>query len=181
MWSWRAKEGGGAGGKRLGRKVPILFLITTLFISFPTWFSTTTLFISFPIWLLITLTTLLIFPNWFSITTIFIFVHQFGCWYPHRTSFAQFCLFPPSIWYQSWQVQHDLCGDKRQGQHRGGTSNLAMNPILLSFTFCIRLIRRLSLSWWTECCKALASGVPAKHLPPMLRPPHRLWDLLSWG
>ena len=41
---------------------------------------------------------------------------------------------------------------------------------ILSFTFCI--FCRLSLSWWTECCKALASGVPAKHLP-VLRP-HRL-------
>ena len=51
------------------------------------------------------------------------------------------------------------------------------NPIL-SFAFCNRRICRLSWSWWTECCKAQASGAPAKHSPALL--PLRL-DLPSWG
>ena len=107
-------------------------------------------------------------------------VHLFSFWYPHWSSVSRSNLFPSSIWYPSWQVQHDICGDKRQGQHRGGTSNHPHLPTneshliicILHQTYLqafLELVDRVlqSPGIWSPG-QALASVAPSHARPPIL-------------
>ena len=143
MWSWRASEGWGAGGKGLGRKVIFKKSYNMEYgrkvpkLSF--WKPQCGIWQKLFFWKP---------PNFLS---------------PHAAS-----ILAGTTWSSWRQVPRTTQGWNRY--HLIPPLNVICIHLFCVTNIYIHLDCRLSWSWWTECYRAQASGALAKVSPPLLLP-----------